>query len=287
LDSEQTTTAQGNAFRDDVAALLRAAHLEDVETEVRVRHKKVDITFFETTLTQRRRVAVECKDYDRPLTKAQIKEEIYSDYWPLIDEDEIDGLLIVGRVAPNADARSYIDSIRGFQFKTYMELQNGLMNFGSYLQAMRAQFQEQGLNQYYVKPRLEDGGDLEERILRWLGESSSRPVAILAGYGMGKTSFARRAASLVALEHSRSPDTRIPILIRLGEIANEQGLEGLLGKVFTATNVVRNYHFELFMELNRAGRFFIILDGFDEMKHTMSWAHFKYNFGELNRLVVL
>jgi Restriction endonuclease len=133
MDSEQSTTAQGNAFRDDVAALLRAAHLEDVETEVRIRHKKVDITFFETTLTQRRRVAVECKDYDRPLTKAQIKEEIYSDYWPLIDEGEIDGLLIVGRVAPNADARSYIDSIRGFQFKTYSRVRSSrLFSLGEF-----------------------------------------------------------------------------------------------------------------------------------------------------------
>jgi len=255
MSEGQTTTARGNTFRDRVAALLRAAHLESVATEVRIGHKKVDIYFEEKTLTQRRRIAVECKDYATPLTMRQISTEIFPEYAPLIDDRDIDSVLIVSRFALNADARSYVDKTDGFEFKTYAELQNSVMDFGSYLQAMRAQFHEQGLDTYYIKAKLEGGIDLEERILEWLREAESRPIAILAGYGMGKTTFARRAASLAALEHAASGESRIPVLIRLGEIANEQGLEGLLGKVFTATNVVWNYHFDLFMELNRAGRF--------------------------------
>ena len=39
------------------------------------------------------------------------------------------------------------------------------------------------------------------------------------------------------------------------------------------------------MKLNKLGCFVIILDGFDEMKHTLSWDEFRYNFKELNRLV--
>jgi hypothetical protein len=62
-------------------------------------------------------------------------------------------------------------------------------------------------------------------------------------------------------------------------------LEGLLGKLLTAQNRVPGYHFGIFEELNRRGRFVIILDGFDEMKHTMSWSEFKFNFAQLNRLV--
>jgi hypothetical protein len=286
MSESTSTTAQGNTFRDNVAALLRAAHLENLVTETRIGSKKVDIAFEEKTFTQRRRIAVECKDYDRPLTKKQIVEEIWTEYRELIAARHIDGLLIVGRVALNADARAFVDMTPSLEFKTYTELLNSVMDFSSYLQAMRTQFNEQGLSTYYVKPKLDDTTDLEDKITAWLDTSDSQPIAILAGYGMGKTSFARRIANRTAVEHGASSERRIPILIRLGEIANEQGLEGLLGKVFTATNVVRNYHFDLFMELNRAGRFLIILDGFDEMKHTMSWSQFKYNFQELNRLVV-
>jgi hypothetical protein len=281
-----SSTAQGNSFRDSVAALLRAAHFENVVIEPRIGFKKVDIAYEENTFTQRRRIAVECKDYGRPLTKQQIVDEIWTEYRELLEARLIHQILIVGRVALNADARSFVELTQALAFKTYTELLNSVMDFGSYLQAMRAQFNEQGLNNYYVKPKLEDGTDLEGKITSWLGEPISRPIAILAGYGMGKTSFARRMASITAIEHTAASERRLPILIRLGEIANEQGLEGLLGKVFTATHSVRNYHFDLFMELNRAGRFVIILDGFDEMKHTMSWGQFKYNFQELNRLVV-
>jgi hypothetical protein len=86
-----------------------------------------------------------------------------------------------------------------------------------------------------------------------------------------------------ALEHATA---RIPILVPLSEISSEQTLEGLLGKLLAAQNNVPGYHFKPFMELNRRGRFVIILDGFDEMKHTISWSEFKHNFMELNRLNV-
>jgi hypothetical protein len=39
------------------------------------------------------------------------------------------------------------------------------------------------------------------------------------------------------------------------------------------------------MKLNSSGRFVILLDGFDEMKKTMSWESMRYNLGQLNKLV--
>ena len=278
-----SSTEQGNSFRDSVAALLRAAHYDNVRTEVRIGSKKVDVYFEEKGLTTRRRIAVECKDYDRPLTRKEISHAIVPDYEPLFEARLIDAVLIVARMALNADAQAYLNDKRVFDFMTYAQLQSRVMDFSSYLFAMRAQAEDHGLREYYVNPKLVGGEDLEEKVLDWLRQPSARPVAILAGYGMGKTTFARYIASLAAEWHATSSENRIPVLIRLGEIATEQGLEGLLGKVFTASNVVRNYHFDLFMELNRAGRLFVILDGFDEMKHTMSWSQFKYNFSELNQ----
>jgi hypothetical protein len=286
MSGTESTTARGNSFRDRVAQLLQAAHYDGVTTERRIGGKKLDVYFEQRTITETRRIAVECKDYGRPLTTEQIRKEIYLDYHMLIEAREIDRVLIVAPLALNADAQEFVRTAPGFTFKTFAQLQNDVMNFGSYLQTMRAQFHEQGLDTYYVKAKLSDGSDLEGKVDAWLEETAAPPIAILAGYGMGKTSFARRIATRAALDHSGDSERRIPVLIKLGEISDEQGLEGLLGKVFTATNVVVNYNFELFMALNAAGRFLIILDGFDEMKHTMSWSQFKYNFGQLNRLVV-
>ncbi len=153
-------------------------------------------------------------------------------------------------------------------------------------------------------------GTLEADVLQWLGQpipptdrywgdldllvryltprtslNPELPLAVIASYGMGKTSFALRLASVLAQQALSVPQARIPILVRLGDISNEQSLEGLLGKVFTAHSTVRNYSFDAFMSLNKLGRLVVILDGFDEMKHTLSWDAFCYNFRELNRLV--
>ena len=76
----------------------------------------------------------------------------------------------------------------------------------------------------------------------------------------------------------RNATERIPIMIRLEELAVEQSLEGLLGKHFTSVSVTPRYVFDLFMELNLRGRFVIFLDGFDEMAHAMSFERLRYNF---------
>jgi len=62
-------------------------------------------------------------------------------------------------------------------------------------------------------------------------------------------------------------------------------LEGLLGKQFTFRSIVNNYNYYLFLALSIRGRFVFILDGFDEMKRTMSWGTLRYNLQQLNQLV--
>ena len=153
----QSTTAQGNAFRDAVAALLRAAHLENVETEKRIGSKKVDVYFEEPALTKPRRTAVECKDYSDPLTKTYLVNKVFPEYRELINAQKIDALLVVGRVPLNADARTFVDETPELQYRTFTELLNRVMDFGSYVQAMSVQFNDQGLSSYYVRPNIVTG----------------------------------------------------------------------------------------------------------------------------------
>lgn len=284
--SPKNTTKQGNDYRDRVAEIFGLTPgYTNVAIEHRIGSQDVDVYYEEQTSVGVHKVACECKDYKDPLTKSYIKSEIFPNYYPLLKEGHVDAVRIIAPLEIGPNAQAYVADC-GFHFSTDRQTEAALIDFGPYLKSLSTLFDEGGLSEYYVNPVLEDGVDLETKLFGWIRESSgAQPIAILAGYGMGKTSLARRMAAKAAEQHSIDRSERIPILIPLAQIASEQDLEGLLGKILSAQNVVRNYHFGLFMELNKRGRFFVILDGFDEMKHTMSWREFRHNFTQLNRLV--
>ncbi|WP_205417399.1 NACHT domain-containing protein, partial [Trinickia diaoshuihuensis] len=118
-----------------------------------------------------------------------------------------------------------------------------------------------------------------------LRSDDATPMAILGGYGKGKTSLALRLVSQQAERHRNDPTERIPILIRLGQVVHETQLEALFGKEFTARHPATDFRFQTLMHLNAEGRLLVILDGFDEMKHAMSLADFRATFKEFNRLL--
>jgi hypothetical protein len=284
MSNSESTTAQGNSFRDSIKELIELTPgCTEVQTEFLVGSQPVDIYYEERTSFSSIRVACECKDYGRPLTKDLIASNIYPRYAPLLERDLVDAVRIIAPLALNATARAYVKEC-GFTFQTADEVASQVIDFRPYLRALKGGFAVDGLDKYFIKPVLADGSDLETNILEWISGAASRPIAILAGYGMGKTSFARRLAFLLAADALQEAQHRIPILVPLSEISGEQDLEGLLGKLFGARYPLQGYNFPAFMELNTRGRFVIILDGFDEMKHSISPAEFEHNFLQLNRL---
>ena len=118
----------------------------------------------------------------------------------------------------------------------------------------------------------------------WLAEERPPPLAILGGYGAGKTSFSKRLLADQAGKALTDPGARRPILIRLGNVTRASGLDALLGAMFTREHVVRGYSYQRFLDLNERGRLLVVLDGFDEMKHAMSWTDFRNELAELNAL---
>jgi hypothetical protein len=276
--------ARGKEFERTVATLLQLAGYA-VRREHVLGFKKVDLYFEETRLGSVWRTAVECKCYADAITQSELTG-IYANYLPLYESHLIDQLLIVTECGLAPSAESMVRDSRVLAHTTAAELHWSVMDFRSYLSSIVQQYERDGLPRFYVRPRMPDGSDLELHVRSWLEKDPpARPLAILAGYGMGKTTFARHLACTLAREAMLSPTARIPILLRLGDISSEQSLEGLLGKAFTATHVVKNYRFDVFMALNGLGRFVLLLDGFDEMKHTLSWSEFRFNAQQLNRLV--
>jgi hypothetical protein len=295
FESAMTSTrARGDAFRDRVFGLLRMRPgIRNIVREKPVQHQAVDIYYEELASIGYMRIGCECKDYGAPLTRGVIEDKIYPKYNPLLANRELDAVRIITKLPVAVDVQRYVESIH-FRLTTLDELESGIMDFASYLHSMDAQYADEGLDVYYRPAAFESsedagiqhGDDAEQVLTSWIErEGDARPLAILATYGMGKSSLARRLAWVQANRHLESSAARIPILIQLGDISTEQDIRGLVSKHFAAQNVVHNFHYDLFCELNRRGRFVLIFDGFDEMKHTMSFSDIRFNFSEINRLV--
>ncbi|MFS0757524.1 NACHT domain-containing protein [Noviherbaspirillum sp. 1P10PC] len=280
---EQSTVTKGNKFRDAVADLLRTKY-QDVATEVRIAHKNVDIVFSYRNYGKTIKVGVECKEYSKPLTKDMIRTEIWSDYGPLVPSD-IQEVIIVARHPLNSAAQQYVDTIPQLRFQTYEHLEEDLLGLHLYIKKLASEFKAQEIENYYIAARFDGHALSAQKVIRnWIENPTGDSLAVLGGYGKGKTSLALQTISEQANRHLADPGERIPILLRLGQEVHETSLEGLFGKEFTARQHTEGYRFETLMHLNRAGRLLIVLDGFDEMKHAMSSTDFYNNFREFNRL---
>jgi len=275
---------KGDQFRDDIAAFLRAVR-KDVDVEVQTGHKRVDILWKKQDFGGKARtVAIECKNYARALSLEEVAV-IWADYGALYEKQLIDEVLLITKLDISPTAKNYVNSVRALSYMTFSQLQDAVLNVQAYLRSLASSFTEEGTGNYYIASHCDSGVEAITFISEWI-EAKARPtLAVLASYGMGKTTTARKIAAELADAHLQGMEVRIPIYVQLQEIVGEQSLEGLLGKVLAARAPIEGYHFDTFMTLNKAGRFLVILDGFDEMKHAMTWDDFRATFKELNRLV--
>jgi hypothetical protein len=273
---------RGNAFRDVVASMLASAGFFP-ETETRESFKKVDVRWQREDFDGLLKYVVEAKDHDGTLTKREC-EEFLTEYGTLVRSGQIDRAWLVSKGPLSADGRALIDDNRDCKAMTFAEFQRRLLGLDHYLQNLIASFEADRIAEWYVPLHTDDGSDLEKVVREWLDKPRALQIAIVAGYGKGKSTFARHFATALAREALKEPWRRVPVLVPLGDIVDEQSLEGLLGKVFTTQPGVRGYNFGLFEKLNGAGRYVVIFDGFDEMKHGMTLSRFEANITELMRL---
>jgi uncharacterized protein YjbI with pentapeptide repeats/WD40 repeat protein len=119
----------------------------------------------------------------------------------------------------------------------------------------------------------------------WLGDGRPRQIALLADYGMGKSSFLKHYAAYLARRRLDGDSrARIPILLSLTGRSprNHPGVEGLV-QAFIDRYQLRCEvgAFELLM---RAGRLVFLIDAFDEMDLVGDRAMRLAHFAELWRL---
>ncbi|MQA36645.1 NACHT domain-containing protein [Rugamonas aquatica] len=276
----------GNSFRDHVLNLLKSKFL-DAHTEGKAAWKNADIIFSMMELGKRIKVAVECKNYNRALNTTDFSK-ILSDYHVALENGEVNLLLVISNKSIEATSRQFIEKARTLRFMTIADLERWLVGLQPYVEALADEFISDEIHQYYVEGRFEGvEGTAFENVQEWIYSPmiDDTGLAILGGYGLGKSSLAKRLASEQASRYLNDPENeRLPILLPLGQVVHETELAGLFGKHFTSRYSLESYSYKALMHLNSAGRLLIILDGFDEMKHAMTEHDFRSNFREFNKL---
>lgn len=291
----------GDSLRDEAADYL-SLKLGSPKVEKRIKGKKLDVYFQYTDFNKLSRLYVEAKDYSRKLTRSQVVS-IYADYHGILDKFKPATLLIVTRRGLTTDAQEYVDEeIYNLRHQTIWEIESQSIDLNGYLLWLTDEFDRSGLGSYFIHSGYSTRifSEMEntynfgvtpselsalEYIESWVNQpEDNHPVAVLGGYGSGKTSLANKLSYNFSQKARLDPHARQPILIKLGNISRYSSIEGLLGGFFTHDFPISNFNASNFFKLNEKGRYIIILDGFDEMKHAMSWADFKAQVKSFLRL---
>jgi len=282
-----SSTTRGNEFRDEVARLLKAAGFTNLEVESKIKFKRVDISTIwkRSSLDGPLRYAVETKSYTKSVPLSECSA-FASQYGELVSKGVVDRAWLISNGPISAEGRNLIRGklARNLDCMTFSDLQAKLLPLDGYISDLESTYDAEGIAHYYIPTRTSDNLDLCRSILDWLSDSGTEPLAILGSYGEGKSTFALQLA-MTLLKHEQTNSTpRIPIIIPLGEILDEQSIDGLIGKLLASRHRVENYHFHLFSKLNEQGRFLLIFDGFDEMKHGMTFRVFESNIDEILKM---
>lgn len=277
------TVAVGDELRDHVILLLEARGYR-VEREVRFDTKRIDVLVHIEDQPAQQTFAIECRNYNRNLRQDEV-EQVYAAHLSLFQQRKIDGVWIIAKKDFSPEAGNYARNQPGLTLFTLAEFEEVQFRFRRYVRQLMEMFTEEDLDHYYIQQRCE-GGLLSEHVLQWVDGNDPKPIAILGGYGMGKTSFCKYLVAHLGNRYLEHLSHRVPIYIRLSEIAKEQDLDGLVSKMLASRYRLANYNFQDIMSLNKRGKFVFIFDGFDEMKHALTWEQFKFNFTQINRTVM-
>ncbi|MEP3298583.1 MAG: hypothetical protein ABJO27_19285 [Pseudoruegeria sp.] len=284
---------------------MLASQYGEAKREIRVCGKKVDVYFEQKSLGATTRIYVEAKDYAKPLGREDVVK-IRVDYEGIVAKHTPALLLIVTRAGLTPDAQAHIGENPSCRHQTIWEIEANLINFESYLRFQVEAPKETKLDRYYIPTGFEiRTSEVEEHrahiarttkifgdydgclgaLMNWIHEDQNfAPVAVLGGYGSGKSSLAMLLSARLAEESLTNPNVRQPVLIKLGGVSQYTNVEGLLGGYFTNDFPILNFNCHNFFQLNAKGKYVIFLDGFDEMKHAMSWSEFKRQVKNLLRL---
>ena len=275
FDLENPIPKEGDELRDEAANLLSSRYGRP-QREARAGGKKVDLYFKKDDFGREVRVYVEAKDLDRVLWRSDLTE-IACDYDGIIDKRTPDTVLVITRKGLSSDAQQMVHHEKSFlRHQTIWELEDNVLGLTSYFRRLANVFDDDGLKNYYIPARADsvtydekseqrlvagDNLSLVDHLEAWISSADTKPVAILGGYGAGKTSLAKRIVAAQASDALKNPAARRPLLVPLGNFTRASSLANLLAGMFTNEYGIEGFCLPRLLALNEKGRLLIVLDG--------------------------
>lgn len=143
------------------------------------------------------------------------------------------------------------------------------------------------LNDYYVKSYCIDKDDnivlLDDLLYEFLTDDKKNFLTLLGDFGTGKTSFSIHYFIFHAKKYLNKETERIPIFISLKNYPGKLNIESFILKEFYELFNISLF-FANFQDLSLKGKFFFIIDGFDEMASLSAKVITEENFKELTKL---
>jgi signal transduction histidine kinase len=174
----------------------------------------------------------------------------------------------------------------GIHLTTYSELIKNLIDFTYYFKTLKTRFIESfgdGNSTWFIKARGRQGKSeiklLDELVDSWLARKRKSPLALLGGYGTGKTSFCNH----YAVRLINKPGSPIPIILSLREFQKSIKIESLVRDFLDEQCNAPAPRFDTFWRMYSEGLILLILDGFDEMAIRVDASVLEANLLEIER----
>lgn len=219
------------------------------------------------------------------------------------DGQVTNGMVITRNELPGS-LKKLLTPLLVVEARTKDELQRSLIDFDRYLNRLVTEFEKPDsdrywdppIKDYYIELDAKNLGCFTERepitkcIEQWL-MSANQPVAIiLGGYGTGKTTFSKKITYDLARAYLMSHDKRdhrIPVLLYLRDFPKaEVDIEAFIIAHLKRRCQVMNPDFNAFQEMNDAGLFLLVFDGFDEMVVRADEDTIRRNLAAIERFAV-
>ncbi len=294
---------KGKVFEEQVASIYRLLGAE-ISLGIMIVNKKVDIlaTFPIPGARTSHRVLIECKNESRQANQNARVNEFIS----VLENARKLGLADSGAIitlVPWSEQAKGTALLAKIEICTYGDKLYQLLDFKSYLEGIVNLFEndnpkrsdDPAIGKYYVDPcafKVISGeeisiNNINHEINQWVNNDSLKNhLAILGEYGTGKSSLCLKVASDFAKNFLESPTSyrRIPILINLREFTKTINIESFVTSFLDSECGISNPKFKLFDEMNKAGAFLVILDGFDEMAIKVDQYTLELNLEEIEKL---
>ena len=239
-------TSEATRFEISVSDILRASGFHVVHN-MDIDGQQVDVLAEKRFIGSTQKVAVECKDYEAAFGLNEVSL-VYAKYHALIEASHVDRVLLVTRNDLTSGAKAYVNRLRReFHHQTLEQLMDSVMEFEGYVQGLISSFASSEEAEYFIPPRAltllepKRAFNLVYEVKRWCGSDEDGPIALVSGYGMGKSTFLRFIAGELGELWVKDKSQRIPVFIDLSTISDEQSLEGLIAKALTVDDNVHNY----------------------------------------------